>query len=348
MKASVRKSETPRRWSASHGNERRLVTQHPRRSILSLAASAATLPVVSRIAWGQAYPSRPVRIVVPFGPASAPDIVARLTVQWLSERLGQQFFIDNRPGAGGNIGTEAVVRAPADGHTLLMIGTWSAIGASLYDQLNFVFLRDIVPIASIARTAHAMTVNSSLPAKTIPEFVAYAKANPGKLNMATASTGTATHMVGELFKMMTGTDLVHVPYRDSPYSDLIAGRVQVYFGTLPSTIAYIKAGTLRALAVTTSSRSELLPDVPAVGDFVPGYEASYWAGLGAPKNTPVEIVEKLNREINAGLAKPTAKERLDDLGAIPLALSPTDFGKLVADETEKWNKVIRAANIKAQ
>jgi tripartite-type tricarboxylate transporter receptor subunit TctC len=317
-----------------------------RRQFLHLAAGAAALPVMPRIAWAQAYPSRPVRIIVPFVPAGAPDIVARLMGQWLSERLGRPFIIDNRPGATGNIGTEAVVRATADGYTLLMVGTPNAISATLYDQLNFVFLRDIAPIASIVRVPQLMVVHPSVPAKTVPEFIAYTKANPGKLNMASAGIGTATHVAGELFKMMAGVDLVHVPYRGLPYSDLIGGWVQVYFGTVPSAIAYIKTGSLRALAVTTATRSELLPDIPTVGDFVPGYEVSYWSGIGAPKNTPAEIVERLNREINAGLASLVMKARLGDLGATAFPSSPGEFRKLITDETEKWRKVIRAANIK--
>jgi tripartite-type tricarboxylate transporter receptor subunit TctC len=317
-----------------------------RRQFLHLAAGAAALPVMPRIAWAQAYPSRPVRIIVPFVPAGAPDIVARLMGQWLSERLGRPFIIDNRPGATGNIGTEAVVRATADGYTLLMVGTPNAISATLYDQLNFVFLRDIAPIASIVRVPHLMVVHPSVPAKTVPEFIAYTKANPGKLNMASAGIGTATHVAGELFKMTAGVDLVHVPYRGLPYSDLIGGWVQVYFGTVPSAIAYIKTGSLRALAVTTATRSELLPDIPTVGDFVPGYEASYWSGVVAPKNTPAEIISKLNNEINAALASPLMKARLADQGGTPLPGSPADFGKLIADETEKWGKVIRELNIK--
>jgi tripartite-type tricarboxylate transporter receptor subunit TctC len=319
-----------------------------RRRFLHLAGGAAGLPAVSRIARAQAYPTRPVRIIVPFGPASAPDMVARLMGQWLSERFGQQFIIDNRPGAGGNVGTEVVVRARPDAYTLLMVGTYNAISATLYDRLNFVFLRDIAPVASMARTAHVVAVHLWIPAKTVPEFIAYAKDNPGKVNMASAGTGSATHMVGELFKMMAGVDLVHVPYRDPPYSDLIAGRVQVYFSAVPSAIAYIKAGALRALAVTTSTRSELLPDIPVVGDFVPKYEASFWAGLGAPNNTPAEIVERLNKEINAALADPKIKARLADLGGTVLPGSPADFGKLIADETEKWAKVIRVANVKPE
>ena len=286
---------------------------------------------------------------MPFAPAGAPDIVARLMGRWLSERLGQQFVIDNRPGAGGKVGTEAVVRAPPDGYTLLIVGTPHAIGASLYERLNFAFLRDIAPIGSIVRLPHVMVVNSSVPVQTVPEFIAYTKVNAGKLNMASAGVGTATHVAGELFKMMAGVDLVHVPYpRGLPYTDLIGGRVQVYFGSVPSAIPYIRTGSLRALAVTTAARSELLPEFPTIGDFVPGYEFSYWSGLGAPKNTPVQIIERLNREINTGLASTVIKVQLADLGATTFPGSPADFGKLIADETEKWGKVIRAANIKAE
>jgi tripartite-type tricarboxylate transporter receptor subunit TctC len=313
---------------------------------LRLAAGVAALPAVSHIARAQSYPTRPVRIIVPFAPAAAADIVARLMGQWLSERLGQQFFIENRSGAGGNIGTEGVVRAPPDGYTLLLIGTQNATSATLYDKLNFVFLRDIAPIASIARVPHVVVVNPSVPAKTVAEFITQAKANPGKLNMASAGTGALTHVAGELFKMMASVDLVHVPYRSLPYPDLISGLVQVYFGSLPSAMPYIKTGLLRALAVTTATRSEWLPDIPTVGDFVPGYEVSYWSGIGAPKNTPAEIVERLNREINAGLASPVMKARLGELGATAFPSSPAEFRKLITDETEKWGKVIRAANIK--
>jgi tripartite-type tricarboxylate transporter receptor subunit TctC len=290
-----------------------------------------------------------VRLIVPFAPAGASDILARLMGQWLSERLGQQFVIDNRPGAGGNIGTEAVVRAPADGYTLLIVGAWNAINATLYDKLNFNFLRDIAPVASVIRSANVMVVNPSVPAKTVPEFIAYAKANPGKLTMASAGNGTPSHVSGELFKMMAGVDMVHVPYRSagSALTDLLGGQVQITFPTTVSSIEYIRAGRLRALAVTTATRLEALPDIPTVAEFVPGYEASGWYGIGAPKNTPTEIVDKLNNEINVALADPNMKVRLADLGGTVLALSPGDFGRLIAEETNKWGKVTRAANVKA-
>jgi tripartite-type tricarboxylate transporter receptor subunit TctC len=322
----------------------------PRRNFLHLAAGAAALPAVSRIAWAQSYPTRPVRIIVPFAPAGSTDIVARLIGQWLSERLGQQFVIDNRPGGGGNIGTEAVVRAPADGYTLLLVGGSNAINATLYDKLNFNFIRDIAPVGSVIRFPYVMVVNPSVPAKSVPEFIAYAKTSPGKINYASAGTGTATHLTGELFKMMAGVDMVHVPYRGGgpALTDLLAGQVQVMFPTTVSSIGYIRAGRLRALAVTAATRSDALPDIPTVAEFVPGYEASNWYGVGAPKATPAEIVEKLNKEVNAALADPNMKARLADLGGTALAGSPADFGKLIADETEKWGKVIRAANIKAE
>ena len=322
----------------------------PRRRFLHLAAGAAALPALSRIARAQAYPSRPVRLIVPIAPAGASDITARVIGQWLSERLGQQFIIENRPGGGGNIGTEAVVRAPADGYTLLMVGSYNATNAAFYDKLNFNFIRDIAPVAGIIRGPYVMVVNPSVPAKSIPEFIAYAKANPRKLNMASAGNGTASHVAGELFKMMAGVDMVHVPYRGGgpAVTDLIAGQVQVMFPTTVASIEYIRAGRLRALAVTAATRSDALPDIPTVGEFVPGYEASTWYGVGAPKATPAEIVEKLNKEINAGLADSKIKARLADLGGDVLALSPADFGRLIADETEKWGKVILAVNIKPE
>jgi tripartite-type tricarboxylate transporter receptor subunit TctC len=322
----------------------------PRRNFLRLAASTAALPAVSHFAWAQAYPTRPVRLIVPFAPAGASDILARLMGQWLSERLGQQFVIDNRPGGGGNIGTEAVVRAPADGYTLLIVGAWNAINATLYDKLNFNFLRDIAPVASVIRSANVMVVNPSVPARTAPEFIAYAKANPGKISMASAGIGTPSHVSGELFKMMAGVEMVHVPYRSagSALIDLLSGQVQITFPTTVSSIGYIRAGRLRALAVTTATRLEALPDIPTVAEFVPGYEASGWYGIGAPKNTPTEIVDKLNNEINAALADPNMKVSLADLGGTVLALSPGDFGRLIAEETGKWGKVIVAANIKSE
>jgi tripartite-type tricarboxylate transporter receptor subunit TctC len=321
----------------------------PRRKFLHLAAGAAALPTVSRFAFAQAYPSRPVRVIVPIAAAGAADITARLIGQWLSERLGQQFVIDNRPGGGGNIGTEAVVRAPADGYTLLLVGGLNAVNATFYDKLKYNFIRDIAPVASIIRTPFVMAVNATVPAKTVPEFIAYAKISPGKINYASAGSGTSTHLTGELFKMMAGVDLVHVPYRGGgpALNDLLAGQVQVMFPTTVSSIGYIRAGRLRALAVTAATRSEALPDIPTVGEFVPGYEASNWYGVGAPKATPAEIVEKLNKEINAGLADPNMKARLVDLGGTVLAGSPTDFGKLIAEETEKWGKVVKFSGAKA-
>jgi tripartite-type tricarboxylate transporter receptor subunit TctC len=320
-----------------------------RRRFLHLAAGAAALPAASRIAWAQGYPTRPVRIVVGFAPAGPSDIVARLIGQWLSERLGQQFVIDNRPGAGGNMGTEAVVRSPADGYTLLLCGVFNAINATLYDKLNFVFLRDIAPVAGVLRGPYVIVVNPSVPAKSVPEFIAYVKANPHKLNMASGGTGTGGHIAGELFKMMAGVDMVHVPYRGGgpAYNDLLGGLVQVMFLTIVSSIGYIRAGRLRALAVTTATRSDVLPDIPTVGEFLPGYEASFWFGLCAPKATPTEIVERLNKETNAGLAEPKMKARLADLGGTVLPGPPSDFGKLIVEETEKWAKVVKFAGIKA-
>jgi len=321
----------------------------PRRSFLLLAAGAAALPALSRVAGAETYPTRPVRIISPFGTAGANDLVARLIGQWLSERLGQQFVIENRPGAGGTIGTEAAVRAPADGYTLLLVGTTQAINATLYDKLSFNFIRDIAPVAPIIRLANVLDVNLSVPAKTVPEFIAYAKANPGKINMASVGTGSTPHVTGELFKMMAGVNMVHVPYRSAgaALTDLISGQVHVYFGTTASSIEHIKAGKIRALGVTTTARAEALPDVPTIAEFVPGYEASNWYGVGIPKNTPVEIIDMLNNEINAALADPKLKARLADLGGTALAGAPADFGKFIAAETEKWSKVVRALNIKA-
>jgi tripartite-type tricarboxylate transporter receptor subunit TctC len=321
-----------------------------RRQFLHLAAGADALPAVSGIARAQTYPTRPVRLIVGFAPGGPTDILARLMGQWLSERLGQPFVVDNRPGASGNIAAEAVVRAPADGYTLLLVGGNIAINATLYDKLNFNFIRDIAPVATIIRAPQILVVNPSVPAKTIPEFIAYAKAHPRKLNMASGGTGTPPHLAGELFKMMAGVDLIHVPYRGNgpAFNDLIGGQVQVMFPSPVGLLEYIRAGKLRALAVTTATRSEALADLPTVGDFVPGYEASGWFGVGAPRNTPSEIIDKLNKEINAALADPKLKTRLADLGGDVLALSPGEFGKLIADETEKWGKVIRAANIKPE
>jgi tripartite-type tricarboxylate transporter receptor subunit TctC len=323
----------------------------PRRKFLHLAAGAASLPAISCLARAQAYPSRPVRLIVPFGPAGATDITARLIGQWLSERLGQQFVIENRPGAGGNVGTEAVVRAAPDGYTLGLFGTPSAINATLYDKLNFNFVRDIAPIAPIVRFPYIMVVNPSFLPKTLPEFIAYAKANPGKINMASPGIATPGHVAGELFKMMTGIEMVHVPYRGGSapaLTGLIGGQVQVMFLSPAASIEYIRSGRLRALAVTTTTRWEGLPDIPTVGEFVPGYETSIVLGVGVPKATPVEIIDKLNREINAALADPKIKARLAVLGGTPLAGSPADFAKLIAEETEKWGKVIKFANIKPE
>jgi tripartite-type tricarboxylate transporter receptor subunit TctC len=321
----------------------------PRRNFLHLAAGAAALPTLSRFAWAQAYPARPVRIIVPFAPGGAFDIMARLIGQWLSERLGQQFVIDNRPGGGGNIATEAAVRAPADGYTLLLVGPPQAINATLYEKLNFNFLRDIAPVAGVIRSTYVMVVNPLVPAKTVPEFIAYAKTNPGRVNMASAGIGTSPHVSGELFKMMAEVNLVHVPYRGSGPAliDLLGGQVHVTFASMPSSIEYIRAGKLRALAVTTAARSPALPDVPTVSDFVPGYEASAWYGVGAPRSTPMDIVEKLNKEINVALAEPKMIARLADLGGAALPGSPADFGKLISDETEKWGKVVKFVGIKA-
>jgi len=298
----------------------------------------------------EASSTRPVRIVVGFAAGQAIDIIVRLISQWLSEQFGQQFIIENRPGAGGNIATEFVVRAPPDGYTLLAVGANNMINATLYENLNFQFIRDIAPIASIMRVPQVMEVNPSFPAKTVPDFIAYAKANPGKINMASAGNGSPTHLAGELFKMMTGVNIIHVPYRGSPLglTDLLAGQVQVMFDNVASSIEHIKAGRLRPLAVTASTRWEGLPDIPTVGDFVPGFETNAWAGVGAPKDTPAEIIDKLNKAINAALADPKIKARLADLGGSVVALSPAEYGKRIADETEKWAKVIRTANIKAE
>jgi tripartite-type tricarboxylate transporter receptor subunit TctC len=320
----------------------------PRRKFLHLAAGAAALPALSRVAWAQTYPARPVRILVGFPPGGGADIVARLIGQWLSERLGQPFIIENRPGASSNLAAETVVRAPPDGYALLLVASPNTINATLYDNLNFNLIRDIAPVAGITRDPQVMEVNPSVPVTTVPEFIAYAKANPGRINMASAGNGSGPHVAGELFKMMTGVNMVHVPYRGSApaLTDLLAGQVQVMFDIMTASIGHIRTGRLRALAVTTATRSEVLPDLPTVGDFLPGYEASNIRGIGAPKDTPTEIIDKLNKDINAGLADPKLKARLTDLGDTVLAGSPADFGKLIAEETEKWGKVIRAANIK--
>jgi tripartite-type tricarboxylate transporter receptor subunit TctC len=320
----------------------------PRRRFLQLAAGAAALPAISQFARAQTYPSRPVHLIVGFAAGGPTDIVARLMAQWLSERLGRQFVVENRPGAGGNVATEAALKAPSDGYALLLSSTANAINATLYDKLNYNFIRDIAPVAGLLRLPNVMTVNPSFAANTVPEFIANAKANPGKINMAHPGAGTSPHMSGQLFKMMAGVDLIDVPYRGGApaLTDLIGGQVQVMFDPTTSMVEPIRAGRLRALAVTSATRSEALPDVPALGDFLPGYESSAWFGVGAPKNTPPEIIDKLNREVNAGLADPKMKARFADLGATVLAGSPKDFGKLIAEETEKWGKVIRAANIK--
>jgi tripartite-type tricarboxylate transporter receptor subunit TctC len=321
-----------------------------RRQCLRVVAGAAVLPALSRIVRAQAYPTRPVRLVVGFPPGQTADLIARLMGHWLTERLGQPVIIDNRPGASSNIATESVVRSPADGYTLLSVNSSNLINATLYDKLPYNFLRDIDPIASFSRVALVMVVNPSFPARTVPEFIAYAKANPGKINMASGGTGNSTHVTGELFKMMAGVNLLHVPYRGSPpaLTDLIGERVQVMFDLLSSSVEYVRSGRLRALAVTTAARLEALPDIPTIGEFVPGYEASALGGVGAPKGTPAEIIEKLNSEINAGLADPKMKSRFADLGLAPLWLSVADFAKLVIDETEKWGKVVKFANIKPE
>ena len=322
----------------------------PRRTFLHLAATAAALPAVPRFAGAQAYPSRPVRIVVGFASGGNSDILARLIGQWLSERLGQPFVIENRPGAASNIGTEAVAKAPPDGYTLLLVSLSNAVSALLYDKVNFDFVRDIAPAASMARSPYVMLINPAVPAQTVPELIGYAKANAGKVSIASAGSGSGPHICGELLKAMAGVNMVHVPYRgDVPaLTDLIGGQVQVYFGTLAASIEYVKAGKVRALAVSTATRSDALPDIPRLAEFAPGHEVSLWTGLGAPRGPPAEIVARLNEEINAGLADRSIKARLADLGATVYASSAAAFGQLMADETEKWRRVIRAANIKAE
>lgn len=321
----------------------------PRRQFLQLAAGATTLPALTHLTWAQSYPSRPVRLISGF-PAGGPnDILARLIGQWLSERLGKPFLIENRPGAAGNIGTEVVVRAPPDGHTLLLASTPSAINATLYEKLSFNFMRDIAPVASIIRMPNVVVINPLFPAKTFPEFIAYAKANPGKINMGSGGNGSPSHVSGELFKMMAGIDMIHVPYRGAApaLTDLLGDRVHVFFGPTAASIGYIRDGKLRALAITTATRSEVMPDIPTVDDYVPGYEASVWVGVCAPRSTPAEIVAMLNKEINAALTDPKVRARITDLGGTVLSGSPADLGKLIADETEKWARVIKFANIKA-
>jgi tripartite-type tricarboxylate transporter receptor subunit TctC len=321
-----------------------------RRELLHLAAGAAALPPLARMAWAQAYPARPVRIIAAFAAGGGVDITARLIGQWLSERLGQSFVIENRPGAGGNIGTEAVVNAPPDGYTLLLATVPNAVNAALYDKLNFDFIRDVAPVAGIIRVPMVVLLHPSVAAKTVPEFIAYAKANPGKVNVASAGTGSAPHMAAELFNFMAGVSMVHVPYRGQgpAISDLLGGQVQLMFATTPGITDFIKSGRLRALAVTTAARAEVLPELPTVGDFVPGYEASQWYGMGAPKNTPAEIIDKLNREINAGLVDPKMKARLAEIGGEPLPGSPAQFGTFIADETVKWAKVVKFAGMKPE
>jgi tripartite-type tricarboxylate transporter receptor subunit TctC len=322
----------------------------PRRKFLHLAAGAAALPVLPRVAWAQAYPSRPVRIVLGFPAGGTTDIGARLIAQWLADRLGQPFVVENRPGAGTHVATEAVVRAPADGYTLLMATGSNAINATLYDKLNYDFIRDIAPVAGVIRSPYVLEVHPTLPIRSVPELIAYAKSNPGKINMASFGTGTGSHLSGELLKIMTGIEMLHVPYRGSApmLIDLIGGQVQLAFDNLPASIEHIRAGKLRPLAVGTAIRSEALPDVPTMGEFLPGFESSAWIGVGAPRNTSPAIVDKLNREINAALADPKIKTRLAELSGIVLAGSPADFGRHIAQETEKWGKVIRAANIKPE
>ena len=321
----------------------------PRRQFLYLvAAAAAALPAASRVAWTQTYPSQPVRVIVGFAAGGPPDVLSRLMGQWLTERLGQQFIVEIRPGAGSNIGTEAVVNAPADGHTLLLVSVGNAVNATLYDRLNFDFIRDIAPVAGLIRSPNLMVVNPSVPAKTVSEFIAYAKANPGKINMASSGNGTSPHVAGELFKLMAGVDMVHVPYRGGApaLTDLLAGQVQVYFTTVTNGIEYVRAGKLRALGVTTAVRLAQLPDVPTIGETVASFEASGWSGIVAPRNTPVEIIARLHSEINAGLADPKIKARLTDVGVTVFATSSAEFTKHIVDETEKWAKVIKFAGIK--
>jgi tripartite-type tricarboxylate transporter receptor subunit TctC len=320
-----------------------------RRRFLQLAAAATIAPAAPRIARAQSYPARPVRIIIGYTPGGSADLTARLLGQWLTERLGQTFVVESRPGGGTNIATEAVVRAPPDGYTLLLVAPANAINATLYEKLNYDFIRDMAPVAGLNRFPNVMEVNPAVPAKTVPEFIAYAKANPGKINYASSGNGSTIHMSAELFKMMVGVDLVHVPYRGSApaLTDMLGGQVQVMFDNLPTSLEHIRAGKLRPLAITSATRSELIPDVPTVADFVPGYESSAWYGVGAPKGTPAEIIDKLNKEINATLADPKAKARIAEMGATLITGSPADFGKLVADETEKWGKVVKFSGAKA-
>jgi tripartite-type tricarboxylate transporter receptor subunit TctC len=322
----------------------------PRRRFLHLAAGAAAMPAASRVARAQSYPAKPVRVIVGFAPGGGNDIAARLISHWLSERLGVQFIVENRPGAGSNIATEAVVRAPADGYTLLLVAVANATNATLYDKLNFNFIRDIAPVAGLLRVPNLVEVHPSVPVQTLPEFITYARANPGKINMGSGGSGGPVHMTGELFNMMAGLKMQHVPYRgEAPaLNDLIGGQVDVVFGSVPASIQYVRAGKLRALAVTTATRSPLLPDLPTVAEFVPGYESSTWYGIGAPRSTPADIVDRLNVEINAALADPTLQARMSDLGGTAIGGSPDDFSELIATDTEKWGKVVKFASIKPE
>jgi tripartite-type tricarboxylate transporter receptor subunit TctC len=321
----------------------------PRRRFLQLAAAATTVPTVARTARAQTYPARPVRIIIGYTPGGSADITARLLAQWLTERLGQSFVVESRPGGGTNIATEAAVRAPADGYTLLLVAPANAINATLYEKLNYDFLRDIAPVAGLIRFPNIMEVNPSVPVKTVPEFIAYAKANPGKINYASSGNGSTIHMSAELFKMMAGVDMVHVPYRGGApaLTDMLGGQVQVMFDNLPTSLEHVTSGRLRPLGITSATRAALLPDVPTVADAVPGYESSAWYGVGAPKSTPVEIIDRLNNEINAILAEPKVKTRVAEMGATEVAGSPADFGKLIAEETEKWGKVVKFSGAKA-
>jgi tripartite-type tricarboxylate transporter receptor subunit TctC len=350
MKSAVRKAKTQHHRVAPRDHEKRLATQHPRRRILSLAAGIAALPAASRMAWAQAYPARPVRVIVGFPAGGGADITARLIGQRLTERLGRPFIIENRTGANANIATETVVKSRPDGYTLLLAGSYNATNATLYDKLTYNFIRDVVPVAPIMRGAFVMEVNPSVPVTTIPEFIAYAKANPGKINMASTGVGNGTHISGELFKLMAGIEMAHVPYRGASVAlpDLMGGHVLVMFDGLLSPIEHIRAGKLRGLGVTTAMRSGALPDLPAIGEFLPGFEASLWYGLGAPRSTPPEIIDKLNKEVNAALADPKIRGRLAEQGSGAMAGSSADFGRFIAEETEKWAKVIRAANIKGE
>ena len=319
-----------------------------RRQFLRLVTGAVALPVLSRTSWALDYPTRPVRIVVGFPAGTSSDITARLIAQWLSERLGQQFVVENRPGAGTNIAAETVVQASPDGYSLVWVTQTNAINGTLYHSLKFNFIQDIQPVAGVIRVPTVMMVNPSVPAKTVPEFIAYAKANPSKINMSSPGIGSANHVLGELFQMMAGVKLVHVPYRGSQFPDLLSGQVQITFNPVPSSLNFIQTGKLRALAVTSATRQAVLPDVPTVGEFVPGYEGTAWFGIGAPKNTPKEIVNELNREINAGLADPKLKARLEELGGVPMSMTPADFGRFITDETEKWGKVVKFADLKVE